>query len=325
MERTATRFRANVKVVMADGDTYMCQGLRNALTNEGYRDVRTVGRLSALRDVLAAAMADLLVLDADLADGDAIALVREIRRGKAGRNPFLPIILLIWTTDPEVVQRAVGSGVDLILIKPLSPAQLFSRIDGLVEDRKPFVVTADYMGPDRRDSEKPRDAEFYDVPNTLKDKIEGRPVDTAALSEQIDAALQEMNGSRLAQAGVKLAAMVDGICRAFEARRVSDETAAELAQVCYMAKSIAGLGGADLGKLCKSLIKIVRTMRNDLDAVDTKQIELLRPLSHSILLAANPKLALHPMMDEITRAVSTFVPKKRSEAAEDQKPAPVRG
>ena len=54
MERTAARFRAMVKVVMADGDTYMCQGLRNALTNEGYRDVRTVSRLTALRDVLVA-------------------------------------------------------------------------------------------------------------------------------------------------------------------------------------------------------------------------------------------------------------------------------
>jgi len=323
MERTATRFRAMVKVVMADGDTYMCQGLRNALTNEGYRDVRTVSRLTALRDVLVAAMADLLVLDVDLADGDAIALVREIRQGKAGRNPFLPIILLTWTTDPEVVQRAVGSGVDLILVKPLSPAQLFSRIDGLVADRKPFVVTADYIGPDRRDGEKSGDIQHYDVPNTLKDKIEGRPIDPAALSDQIDAALQEMNVSRLAQAGVKLAGMVDGICRAFEAGRLSDETGVELAQVAYMAKSIAGLGGADLGKLCKPLIKIVRSMHNDPDAIDAKQIELLRPLSHSIMLAANPKLALHPMMDEITRAVSTFVPKKRSEADENSKPVTV--
>jgi CheY-like chemotaxis protein len=323
MERTAVRFRANVKVVMADGDTYMCQGLRNALTNEGYRDVRTVGRLSALRDVLAAAMADLLVLDAHLADGDAIALVREIRNGKTARNPFLPIILLTWTTDPEVVQRAVSSGVDLILAKPLSPAQLFSRIDGLVADRKPFVVTADYIGPDRRGGDKPGDVQRYDVPNTLKEKMEGRPIDPVALSEQIDAALEEMNGSRLAQAGVKLAGMVDGICRAFEAGRISDETAIELAQVGYMAKSIANLGGADLGKLCKSLIKIVRTMHSDLDAIDDKQIELLRPLSHSILLAANPKLALHPMMDEITRAVSAFVPKTRSEAEDDEEPVAV--
>lgn len=325
MERTAARYRANVKVVMADGDTYMCQGLRNALSNEGYRDVRTVGRLAALRDVLTAAMADLLVLDVDLADGDAIALVREIRHGKTGRNPFLPIILLTWTTDPEVVQRAVSSGVDLILVKPLSPAQLFSRIDGLVAHRKPFVVTADYIGPDRRDGEKASDAAIYDVPNTLKDKIEGRPIDPAALSDQIDAALQEMNGSRLAQAGVKLAGTIDGICRAFESGRITDETAGELAQVCHMAKSIAGLGGADLRKLCTSLIKNIQTMQNNLDAIDAKQIELLRPLSHSILLAANPKLALHPMMDEITRTVSTFVPKKRPEATEDQKPVAVPG
>ena len=115
MERTPARYRAAVKVVIADADTYMGQGLRNALTSEGYQDVRVVARCFALRDVMLATMADLLVLDADLPDGDAIAFVREVRHGRIGRNPFLPIILVTWANDPAAVQRAVNSGVDLIL------------------------------------------------------------------------------------------------------------------------------------------------------------------------------------------------------------------
>lgn len=317
MERTPARYRAAVKVVIADADTYMGQGLRNALTSEGYQDVRAVARFFALRDAMLTTMTDLLVLDADLPDGDAIAFVKEIRHGRIGRNPFLPIILVTWANEPAAVQRAVGSGVDLILVKPLSAAQLFSRIDALVADRKPFVVTAEYMGPDRRGREMESDTQLYDVPNTLKDKIEGRTVDPAVLTDQINDALQEMNRSRLAQAGLKLAGMVDGICRAFAARQFSDEVADDLGQVGRIARSIAGLGGADIGKLCKSLIKIVQSLNGDIGAADPKQIELLRPLSRSILLAANPKLAKRPVIDEIDRTLAAFVPKKRPEASED--------
>ena len=79
------RNRASVKIVLADSDSYMRQGLRNAFATEGYQDFRTVGRLSLLRDLLASAPADLLILDVDTPDGDAVEVAREIRAGKLGK------------------------------------------------------------------------------------------------------------------------------------------------------------------------------------------------------------------------------------------------
>lgn len=322
MDRATLRHRAAIKVVVADGDTYTAQGLRNALTNEGYSDVRTVARLATLRDVMIAAMVDLLVLDAELPDGNASGLVRDVRRGRLGRNPFLPIILLTWASEPKAVQCAVNSGVDLILVKPLSPAQLFSRIEGLVADRKPFVVTADYIGPDRRSQENAEAAGRYDVPNTLKDKMEGRPVDVAALSGRIDVALQQMNASRLAQAGMKLAGGVDVVCRAVETDEITDDLEDELDDLCRLVRSIGILGGPGVRKLCRSLLKILKTMRADIDEIDTKQAELLRPLSRSILLAANQTLPFNPVTDEIDRAVSSLGPTPRNDdTAEETLPA----
>ncbi|MGH6913623.1 MAG: response regulator, partial [Geminicoccales bacterium] len=265
MDRATIKHRTSIKIVLADGDTYTSQGLRNALANEGYRDVRTVARLATLRDVMMTAMVDLLVLDVDLPDGDAIGLVKDIRRGKLGRNPFLPIILLTWASAPHVVRRAVNSGVDLILVKPLSPVQLFARIDGLAEHRRPFVVTPDYVGPDRRGQEEPDTAERYDVPNTLKEKLEGRPVDSAALADRIDAALQQINASRLAQAGMKLASAIEVVCRAVEADEITDEIEDEVTGLYRLARNIAGLGDPDIRKLCKPLLKILNTMRADID------------------------------------------------------------
>ena len=311
MERTPAKHRANISVVIADSRASMSQALRNALVNEGYRDVQTFGRLAALRDAMKGSLADLLVLDVDLPGGDSLELVRDIRHSRIGRNPFLPVILLTWASDPDVVERAVSSGVDLILVKPLSAAQLFSRIEGLVADRKPFVVTADYVGPDRRGHPKQAQPKLFSVPNTLKDKMEGRLVDPAELLDQINAALQDMNASRLAQAGAKLSGLIEDVCRTLESGKSLDRAEYELAQIGRIARSVAILGGDDVGKLCGSLLMIVNTMRSDPDVVDAKQIELLRPLSHSILCAANPRLVPSPVMDEITRTVSDYMPDGR--------------
>lgn len=308
MDRAIIKQRAAIKIVLADGDTYTSQGLRNALTNEGYGDVRTVARLFALRDVMMAAMFDLLVLDVDLPDGNALGLVKDIRQGRLGRNPFLPIIMLTWTSDPAFVQRAVNSGIDLILVKPVSPARLFSRIDGLVAHRKPFVVTADYVGPDRRGHDTPGSAQHYDVPNTLRDKMEGRQVDAAALSDKIDAALHELNARRLAQAVEKLACSIEIVCRAIEADEITDELEDEFDDLCRVARDIADIGSPDIRKLCKPLLKVLHTIRADIDEIDPKQAGLLQPLSSTIVLAAGQMLSRHRVMDEIDRNRSSVAP-----------------
>jgi DNA-binding response OmpR family regulator len=315
MDRTSNKHRGSIKVVLADGDIYTSQGLRNALTNEGYGEVRAVARLFALRDVMMATMVDLLVLDADLPDGNALGLVRDIRRGRLGRNPFLPIILMTWTSEPLVVQRAVNSGIDLILVKPVSPARLFSRIDGLVAHRKRFVVTADYIGPDRRGDDVAGAAQHYDVPNTLKDKMEGRQVDPAALADTIDAALHELNTKRLAQAVEKFAGSIEEVCRAIAADEITDDLEEEFDDLCRVAKDIADMGGPEIRKLCKPLLKVLHTIRADIDEIDPRQAERLRPLSDTVLLAANRALSLHPVMAEIDRALSSIAPDEVEENA----------
>ena len=49
---------------------------------------------SMVRDIVTASLVDLLILDVDTPDGDAVALVSEIRNSRVGRNPFLPIIFV---------------------------------------------------------------------------------------------------------------------------------------------------------------------------------------------------------------------------------------
>ena len=95
------------------------------------------------------------------------------------------------------MRRIIDSGADTLLVKPLAPAQLFSRIENIVNGRNLFVVTADYFGPDRRDRLNTVGSTQFQVPNTLKDKLEGRQIDTDSLNMEIAALMAEMNETRL--------------------------------------------------------------------------------------------------------------------------------
>jgi DNA-binding response OmpR family regulator len=307
-----------VKILLADSHSYMRQGLRNALAHEGYRDVRAVGRLTTLREMIAASPADLLILDVDTPDGDAIDVVIDIRNNRLGRNPFMPIIFVTWDSDPTAINRAAASGVDFILMKPLSPAVLFTRIESLVTQRKPFIAIAGYIGPERREKERWGDTRHFEVPNTLRDKLDGKPVDHAAMSDHIGSLMREMNSTRVQLAARKLAATVEQVCIVYERERALAGTEGALSTIASMAKEIGTLGGGgDLIKLCHSLLKVVGTVRRNLAEVDHKEIELLRPLAQSILLAASPHLDKAEVTEEISRAVERFAPKKRVLVAEN--------
>lgn len=310
------RNRAFVKVLMADSDTYIRQAFSNALSAEGYRDIRTLSRLSLLRDVLTATVPDLVILDCEMPDGDAIELVREIRNGQLGRNPFVPIILTVWESDGISIDEAVNSGVDLILAKPLAPAQLFARIDALVAERKPFVVTADYIGPDRRERISPNDENSFDVPNTLRDKVAGTPIDEEALSAHIESTLKGINSSRLQQGSLQLACQVEVLIRAFSAGKVGKSTRQHIGRIITSTEDIVmrvqNTEFEQLKGLCESLINVAREVYRRPKKADQKQVDLMRPLSQSILVSTNPELKSQLPAEEIESMVSNYAIRVRS-------------
>lgn len=306
MMMNVEKYRARVKIVLADSDSYMRQGLRNAFATEGFQDFKTVGRITLLRELLATAPADLLILDIDTPDGDAIALVRDIRAGKVGRNPFLPIVMATWDADPGKIGRAAHAGVDTILAKPLSPAQLFARIESLVTARKPFIATNTYFGPERRSRERQGCIKQFDVPNTLKDKLEGRPVDPAALGEQIGALMHEMEKSRLETSAALLVEKVAEVCDAYENGARKKGLGNAIVTISRMAEDIRRYGRGEITKLSASLVRIAGPLLRGERELGGREVELLRPLSRSILLAAQPYTDDPGVTAEIARAVARF-------------------
>jgi CheY-like chemotaxis protein len=145
---------------------------RSALYSLGFRKVEAVSSLQALADCIAQNPPDLALCEVQGAEEELCRLIQDLRQGTRGFNPFVVIIITAWQKSSALVQRAISSGADDLLLRPFSPALLGQRIRTHVEKRKSFVITSDYVGPDRRsDALRSSNVELFEPPNSLKMKV----------------------------------------------------------------------------------------------------------------------------------------------------------
>jgi DNA-binding response OmpR family regulator len=153
------------------------QGVRLALNNLGIRTIVEASTFLAAHKACGEGEFDFLVLNQELEANDATFILRELRTGVLGTDPFVMALLLLATRDEAKVRSAINSGSDDLLLIPFAPDQLMSRLKVLIDRRKPFIVTHDYMGPDRRSSTRPgaTSATQFQAPNPIRARALGVP------------------------------------------------------------------------------------------------------------------------------------------------------
>lgn len=186
----------NVRLGIADPGTQMLSALKNCSQGLGFRDVKASQDLKYIEESLALNSLDLIICDAELEEdgNDALSLVKRVRRGELGNNPFIKFIFVLSSSNKDLVRKLIDCGVDDMLVKPVSPAILSKRINYMTNCRKPFVVTYDYIGPDRRADSRSEadDITKIEVPNALqlKTKADFRQ---HLLTKQINQAKERIN------------------------------------------------------------------------------------------------------------------------------------
>ncbi|WP_158045134.1 response regulator [Skermanella pratensis] len=143
--------------------------MRDALGHLRINRVQTFGHMEDVRKAFETGSPDLLVADATGTDSETFKVVHAIRHSLLGANPFLAIVVTAFNPTKSLLARVTNCGADALLVKPLAPKQLHERITALVESPRNFVVTSDFIGPDRRKS--PRESSqipLIEVPNTLR-------------------------------------------------------------------------------------------------------------------------------------------------------------
>jgi len=92
----------------------------------------------------------LILINGNLKDPAVYDFINWLRRTDTPPNCYASVILIAGHTQRSNVERARDSGANVILAKPISPTSVLERIVWASREKRPYVKSTVYAGPDRR-------------------------------------------------------------------------------------------------------------------------------------------------------------------------------
>lgn len=274
---------ANIRLVLAEPSVAVRREMEDVLRGHGFRSILATGNMLPVRDAVLNGDVDLLVGDTVLPEGDISELIRETRHGQLGNNPFLVTITLVGHLDREVMRRVIDSGTDAVLIKPFTADALVERILVLIERRKRFVVTCDYVGPDRRTQARPgtMPVPLVDVPNPLQCRAMGQG-DPLRMKRIIENAAGRINEQKVERDAFQIGYLIDRIIPGLNGSGDRQEALVHLDLLAASSRDIARrirtTRFLPAAAMCLSLVELVERIRANLDLVDEDDLRHLQAL-----------------------------------------------
>src|SRR5262249_21733614 len=108
--------------------------LEGILQEGGYTNVRSVLDSRQAVDAFTEYQPDLVLLDLLMPYLDGFEVLSQLRPLLANQS-YLPIVVLTAHASPEVKRRALGSGANDFLTKPLDAMEVLLRVKNLLETR----------------------------------------------------------------------------------------------------------------------------------------------------------------------------------------------
>jgi DNA-binding response OmpR family regulator len=300
---------ADVEVVLADSRGHLRTDMKTALTHAGFFQVRHTGATKNVAESVENMLGpDILICDMSLEEGAVRNIVTSIRQNDLGRNPFLCVIGVTWNPTTEEVTRVINSGVDHLLSAPVSPEQILIRIRALIRARAPFVVTTDYIGPDRRKNARaPSRIPVFEVPNTLREKATGN-WNFGDMEKLLREAVGDLNNRRIdvqAQNIMNLAGKIAQEAAKSRTEGLQPQIERLDKMVRAMERCAAERGLVHIAELCNACVKVVDEIweKGAMDA--PKDLALLNHLGRAIrtaLFPENSKDVAHSIAEIVANA-----------------------
>ncbi|WP_300541713.1 response regulator receiver protein [Maricaulis sp.] len=291
---------------------------RYALFEIGFRQIETVSSLAEFKTMLADSAPTLVVAESSATDADVFNLVRAVRRGELGANPFSVILLTTWSRDTGHIRRAIECGADDVIVRPFSTMFAEERVKTLIKGRKDFIVTSDYIGPDRRkDAERGSDAPPVSVPNILKATVEN---DFEALNEAngwIQEAKETVRAERLRRLAMRIVVTVElhaSKHKADEALPVKLDTTDLLRTGRELKAQLIKANRREAAEVSEALLDQIKAL-GDGSKAPASSLNLIKELAMGAYAAFTNGDTLERSKDEIGRTVSNL--RKRLQAKAD--------
>jgi CheY-like chemotaxis protein len=205
----------------------------------GFRRTETVSTLEAFIESVQKNPPDIALCEAQGAADELCAAIQQMRQGGTGHNPFIVLIVTAWEKTTALINKVVSSGADDLILRPFSTATLGQRIETHIDRRKGFVITTDYVGPDRRkDNGRASNVELFDPPNSLKMKAKDK-LSSEAIARKLEGELimarEKLTSEKLRRDSFQVCILWRLIQ---EAPTLAGQTSPDLAKLQVLAKSI---------------------------------------------------------------------------------------
>ena len=119
------------RVAVVDDDRDIREGLRSALTDEGY-EVTVVPNGLRLLSALQVDKPDLIVLDVMMSWIDGFELCRAIKRNEEFRR--IPVLFVSAKSSPSDIQHGLECGAVDYITKPFDLSTLLNKIERIIGD-----------------------------------------------------------------------------------------------------------------------------------------------------------------------------------------------
>jgi len=137
-------------ILVADPSSYMSMLIHSMLRGFGSNRVLEVRSSLNVFQALTGQKIDILICDAKLPPHGGLSLTQTIRGKSDNEHRTIPILVMASDSRESTIKRARDAGANMVIAKPISPANLYDRLGWVALNPRKFVDTTTYFGPDRR-------------------------------------------------------------------------------------------------------------------------------------------------------------------------------
>ncbi len=291
---------------------------RAALYTIGFRRIETVGSIEGFVESVRRRPPDLALCEVQGSEADLCETIQNLRQGLFVYNPFIVLIVTAWEQSASLVSRVLNSGADDLLLRPFSTSTLNARIRNHVEHRKSFLVTTDYVGPDRRrDSARPSNAELFEPPNSLRMKAQDR-LSTEEATQRLDRELKEARDVMTAEKLRRDAFQLCVLWRLMQHKAsASDEFKVDLAKLKEKTRAVSrrclDTEFEQASPVCQSILAAIEGLEAGVDR--NASMHLLGQSAFKLAETFSPEKTNEQHLDEVDATVALVKARMAPEAA----------
>ena len=211
---------STVSTLIAIDNQIVRRGVMDALKHAGFGKCAEAASQPAFQEALEKTSFDLIIMVSEFGGFPMAPMISQMRLGRATHHPFPIVMMLLAEGEKDYVRRVVDCGPDYILLMPVAPGPILARVEELAVRRRPFVVTFDYVGPDRRKEIRPGTEQLqqFVVPNPLAARVKGAT--DQQLQHQVDLAKISLHNLRMERYAVQLRWLANALTTIFQQAEV---------------------------------------------------------------------------------------------------------